>query len=76
MNKNLLQVRISIILIRENYTFLNNLKDFQLQLKKYFNEEYSQDKIEDALHEMEETYIIKELEETNQITDLPEDYEF
>ena len=72
----LLQTRLSIIMKRENYNFLNTLTDFQLQLKKYFKEEYSQDQIEDALHEMEENYIVKELEETNYIIEIPEDYKF
>lgn len=76
--KHLLEVRITIIMRREGYNFLNTLNDFQVQLKKYFKEEYDLDKIEDALHRLEETYIFTELNEdiARDNPELPEDYTF
>jgi hypothetical protein len=75
-SQQLLSVRLSIVMIRENYNFLNTLNDFQLQLKKHFNYEYTQDEIENALHKMEEDFLAKQfIEEQNRdLPEIPEDY--
>lgn len=78
MSKQLLKSRISIVMIRLEYTFLNSLIDFQSQLKKLFAFEYTLDEIEDTLHQMEEDFITQhfiEQEESN-IPEIPEDYNY
>jgi hypothetical protein len=78
MDKALLQTRLSIVMVKENYNFLNTLRDFQIKLKKYFAFEYTEDEIEDALHQMEENYIVQQFEEDqeHQLIEYPEDYKF
>lgn len=78
MNKQLLQTRLSIIMVRENYNFLTSLGSFVLKLKNYFNEDYTQDEIENALHKMEENFIVQQFEEEQEhhLVEIPEDYNF
>ena len=78
MDKQLLEVRLSIVMRRENYNFLEKFTTFQTKLKKYFNYEYTLDEIENALHKMEERYIIQETnpDEVKNIIDIPEDYKY
>lgn len=76
MNLNSLKIRLSIIIKKEGYTFLNTLSEFQVQLKKYFKEDYPQDEIEDALKELQETFIFTELDEevAKDNPEIPEDF--
>lgn len=57
MSKHLLEVRISIILRKDNLTFISPIADFHYKLKQYFNFDYSLDEIESALYSLEESYI-------------------
>lgn len=74
MNK-LLQIRLSIIMRVENYTFITSLYDFQNQLKLKFQHEANLDEIENALYKLEETYINNLEEESKQIIEFPEDFQ-
>lgn len=67
----ILKLRISILFIREKYTFLNTLKDFQSALRRNFVEDYTLDEIEDSLNELEQQFI----EEPETILEIEEDYE-
>lgn len=71
-----LEVRISIVMLREKLNFLSTIKSFQVELKRYFDYEYTLDEIENALHSMEETFIDHEAQEEYQIIELPEDYNY
>lgn len=57
MNKKLLEIRLAIIMAKENCTFTDSLNKFQQLLQKKFNEDYSLDEIENALHELEDNYL-------------------
>jgi len=69
-----LEIRLTIVMIKEGYNFLHSLLDYQQQLKKHFKEHYELDKIETALKAVEEAYIIRELNEDREIVEFPEDY--
>lgn len=63
MSHNTLEMRLMIIMLKEGYSFADSLEDFQRHLKIKFNEDYSQDQIEDSLHNIERIYDETELDE-------------
>lgn len=70
MDKALLDTRLSIVMVRENKTFLTTFTEFQSLLKKYFNLEYTLDEIETALYRLEEAYICNQAEEEKKIASI------
>jgi hypothetical protein len=66
----ILKFRISILFIRERYTFLNTLKDFQATLRRNFVEDYTLDEIEDSLNELEQQFI----DEPEKVFEIEEHY--
>lgn len=74
INKELLATRITIIMVRENYTFLNTISDFKNKLKEYFNVNYTDDEIETTIHDLEEAYLFHEYEKEKQIIEHEEDF--
>jgi hypothetical protein len=75
INKQMLETRLTIVMVRENYTFLNTISNFKIKLKELFNVDYSEDEIENALHELEEAYIVHEFErEQQEFVEHEEDY--
>jgi hypothetical protein len=66
----ILKLRISILFIREKYTFLNTLKDFQSTLRRNFVEDYTLDEIEDSLNELEQQFI----DEPEKVFEIEEHY--
>lgn len=78
MNENdirLLDTRISIIMVRENYTFLNTISDFKVKLYEYFKVYYSEDLIESCLNRLQEAHLANEYEQQQQhIIEIEEDF--
>lgn len=74
INKQLLDTRLTIIMVREGYNFLTPLKDFKLKLKEYFSVDYTEDEIENAIKGLEEAYICHEYELERQIIEHEEDF--
>ena len=77
-NKNelMLTIRITILMVRFKYNFLNSPQDYQTQLKKLFNYEYTIEKIQLALHELEEAHIVGEADKSLGIIEYPEDFNY
>lgn len=53
----LLKLRLSIVMRKKQFTFLNSLGDFQLALFELFKINYNEDIIENNLIEMEESLL-------------------
>ena len=70
----LLPVHLSIIMIREKYTFLNTISEFKIQLYKYFKVDYQEEDIKASLYLLEEAYMVREAEVENQVIEYEEDY--
>lgn len=70
----MLIIRITILMVRFKYTFLNSPQDYQTQLKKLFKYEYTIEKIELALHQLEEAHIVGEADRSLGVIEYPEDY--
>lgn len=70
MNKQLLETRISIIMVRETKTFLTPFTEFKAILFQYFKHEYSLDEIESALYRMEEAYMCNQAAEEEKIASI------
>ena len=68
INKQLLETRLTIIMVRESYTFVDKISNFQRQLKSYFNVDYNLDEIENSLKDLEEAYLFHEDELQKQNT--------
>lgn len=75
LNKQKLQVRLTIIMTKENYNFLTPFVDYKRKLKEYFNADYSEDEIENTLHEIEEAYIEDEFQREVASYEIPEDFD-
>jgi spore coat polysaccharide biosynthesis protein SpsF (cytidylyltransferase family) len=75
LNKQKLQVRLTIIMTKEDYNFFTNLTDYKKKLKEYFNCDYTEDEIENSLHEIEEAYIEDEFEREQASYEIPEDFD-
>jgi hypothetical protein len=70
MDKQLLQTRLSIVMLRDQLTFLNSFNEFQVLLKKHFKYEYTLDEIETGLHQLEESYMLNEAKENEIISSM------
>lgn len=74
INKELLTTRISILMGRENYTFLTSTESYQSKLYDYFKVRYTSNEIIEALHELEEAYMLHEYEKEKHIVETEEDF--
>lgn len=68
--KDVLKLRISVLMVSEKLTFINPIQEFQLRLRIRFTENYTLDEVETGLNELEEQFI-----EEPDIIDIPEDFE-
>lgn len=75
VNRNMLDTRITIVMAREGYTFLNRIDQYKLKLKEYFNVEYGEADIGKSLHDLEEAYMQHEYDKMQQVIEIPEDFE-
>lgn len=75
MSHNTLELRLMIIMLKEGYSFASSLDDFQRHLKVKFDEDYTHDKIEDALHRIERVYDDTELDE-ERVIEIEEDFNY
>lgn len=66
----LLKLRLSLIIVRYRYTFLNTVDEFAVKLNQIFKVEYDGDEIKMALMQLEENLIHEEIE----IIHIPEDF--
>lgn len=73
MNKQLLETRLSIIMVKEGKNFLSSFLEYQKLLLQYFEFEYSLDEIENALHRIEESTIEEEFQKNREIIEIEED---
>lgn len=53
----LLESRLTILIVKEKYDFSTSLIDYQKKLIEYFNFNYTLDEIETALSKLEETHL-------------------
>ncbi len=74
-NTNTLELKLMVIMVREGYTLTTSLNDFQRHLKIKYNEDYTHDEIENALHTVEKIYDEAELDEERTI-EFPEDFNY
>jgi len=76
--QHLLEIRVTIVMSKLGYNLMTSLTDYQNELKIMFKHEATTDEIENALHNIEEAHIVKELDEDREksIIDLPEDYTY
>lgn len=70
----LLGTRLTILMVRYDYNFLNSLSDYQFKLKKLFNYNYTQDEIEIELKKLEEAHIAYQIDKSKGVIEYPEDY--
>jgi hypothetical protein len=70
--KELLKLRLSLIIIRDKYTFCNTAFEFSNRLYKHFGNFYIEEEIERCLNEFEESMIIQNVEET--VVEIPEQF--
>lgn len=70
MDKQLLETRLTIIMVREDKNFLTTFNEFQSLLIKYFKFAYSLDEIESALFRLEEAYIVNQADEEHKIATI------
>ena len=75
VNKQLLETRITIIQVRENYSFLHKIEQYKIKLQEYFKTDYSEFDIGNALTNLEEAYLNHEYEQAQQVLEIPEDFE-
>ena len=73
-NKLLLVIRITILMVRFGYNFLNSPQDYQSKLKSLFKYEYELRDITLALYKLEEAHIVSEADRTLGPMEYPEDY--
>lgn len=73
MNKQLLETRLSIIMVKEGKDFLSSFLEYQKLLLQYFEFEYSLDEIENALYRIEESTIEEEFQRNREIIEIEED---
>jgi hypothetical protein len=71
VNNRLLSVRITIVMVREKFTFLDAPGIYKVYLKRYFNIDYNIEEIEKVMYELEEAHIIHH---EQGIIDFPEDF--
>ena len=67
----LLKLRLSLIIVRYKFTFLNTVDEFHLKLEQVFKKNYSKQDIKICLMQLEEI-ILEEQEES--IIHIPEDF--
>jgi hypothetical protein len=75
LNKQKLQVRLTILMVKEEFNFFTPLNEYRQKLKEYFNADYTEDEIENTLHEIEEAYIEDEFEKEQVNYEIPEDFD-
>lgn len=75
INKQMLETRITIVMARENYSFLHKISEYKIKLKEYFLVEYGEAEIGKALRDIEEAYMQHEYDKLQQIIEIPEDFE-
>ena len=73
-NKMFLVIRMTIVMVRFGYNFLNSPQDYQAKLKSLFKYEYSIKEITLALYKLEEAHIVSEADRTLGAIEQPEDY--
>ncbi len=66
----ILKIRISVLFIREKFTFFNSVIEFKNRLRQLFVEDYTLDEIETCLNELEDQLV----EEPEKVFEYPEDY--
>jgi hypothetical protein len=73
----LLEVHLSIIIVKEKYTFLTSPYTFKLKLKEYFNYVETIENISEALNNLENNYLNEIYEREKEIIVLSsiEDFE-
>lgn len=76
MKEFILQAHVAEIMTKRGLNNKTSLREFQEEIKKEFNEEYTQDEIETALNEIEDSILVKIHEQEYEIFTLDkEDYE-
>lgn len=66
----LLKVRISLIIVKESFTFINTPIEYSNKLYKWFGKAYNEEDIKACLYELEESFI----EDKENIREIPEDF--
>ncbi len=69
--KQILKIRISVLFVKEKFTFFNTIQEYKTKLRQLFTTDYCLDEIETALNELEEQLI--NVPET--VIEIPEDFE-
>ena len=67
----LLKLRLSLIIVRYKFTFLNTTDEFHLKLDQVFKKDYNKEDIKMCLMQLEEI-VLEEQEES--IIYIPEDF--
>lgn len=68
-----LRLRISLIIKKDRFTFINTPFEFSNKLYKYFGQTYNEDEIENVLNELEDELIEKQV--SDEVIQIPEDFE-
>lgn len=69
--KQILKIRISVLFVREKFTFFNTIQEYKAKLRELFTIDYCLDEIETALNELEEQLVTT----PETVIEIPEDFE-
>lgn len=69
----ILRLRISLIMARDKFTFINTPFEYSNRLYVWFGRTYQEDAIEECLVSLEDDLIEKQAED--EVVEIPEDFE-